>query len=193
MCCLPRSGCLFPPSLHCSCVLDLSVMALRLSNFYIIFHFLFSGCAQLLSVFTLGSTKTQKVSFLQTRTSYFFGFVPPLLPQANPVFGSKEDILVKLKPFGVSLVYQEQTRSLPSVSQTKETERGVMLRNEKNKSRFICFFSDCSEFRYSVAVAGRRCKSTWHVKISWFEWYIRLELMGDSSLLNEEGLGNVNW
>lgn len=136
MCCSPRSSCLLPPLLHCSCVLELSVIALGLSRFYIhlpfpVFCCKYLGCAQPLSVFTLGYTKPPKISFLQTRTSYFFGFVPPFFPQANPVFSSKEYILVKLKPFGISLVYQEQTRLLPSVSQTKETERGITLRNKK--------------------------------------------------------------
>lgn len=131
--------CLFPSLLHCSCVLALSVIALRLSNAYFHVHLHFPvffcralGSAQPLLVFTTGLlcyTETQKASFLQTRTS---SVVSPCLPPSTPLFLVQRNIFLDiLKPFRDLLVYQEQTRSLPSVSQATETEGDITLRNEK--------------------------------------------------------------
>lgn len=166
--------CLFPPLLHCSCVLDLSVVALRLSNTYfhvqLDFPVLFCGsldCAHPLPVFTTGVlcyAKTQKASFLQTRTSYFYDCVPLSSPKHLPVFHSKEYFFRCIKALQ-GYTGLPRTDKVPAISfPSKGNRKRYCIKKLKNKSRFICCFSSWNEFRCSVAVAGRSCKCMEHVK-----------------------------
>lgn len=165
--------CLFPPLLHCSCVLDLSVVALRLSNTYfhvqLDFPVLFCGsldCAHPLPVFTTGLlcyAKTQKASFLQTRTSYFYGCVPRL-PPSTSLFSIQRNSFRCIKALQ-GFTGLPRTDKVPAINfPSKGNRKRYYIKKLKNKSRFICFFSSWNEFRCSVAVAGRSCKCMEHVK-----------------------------